>query len=83
LYEDDNPASITKGGLIRLYEFDAKSRNTAQYAYLLDPIAHEPKPKEAFAVNGVSAIQYSKDQLLVVERSTHRNASLHNKSIFV
>jgi hypothetical protein len=71
LYEDDTPASITKGGLIRLYEFDAKSRkNTAQYAYLLDPIAHEPKPKEAFAVNGVSAIQYyGKDQLLVVERS--------------
>jgi hypothetical protein len=71
LYEDDNPVSITKGGLIRLYEFDAKSRkNSAQYAYLLDPIAHEPNPKEAFAVNGVSAIQYySKDQLLVVERS--------------
>jgi hypothetical protein len=71
LYEDDNPASTSKGGIIRLYEFDAKSRkNTAQYAYLLDPIAHEPKPKEAFAVNGVSAIQYySKDQLLVVERS--------------
>jgi hypothetical protein len=48
-----------------------------------DPIAHDPA-KEAFAVNGVSAIQYyGKDQLLVVERSTHRNASLHNKSIFV
>jgi hypothetical protein len=46
-YEDDNPASITKGGLIRLYEFDAKSRkNTAQYAYLLDPVLHEPKPKK-------------------------------------
>jgi hypothetical protein len=71
LYEDDNPANLIKGGLIRLYEFDAKSRkNTAQYAYLLDPIAHEPKPKEAFAVNGVSALQYyGKDQLLVVERS--------------
>jgi hypothetical protein len=71
LYEDDNPASITKGGLIRLYQFNAKSRkNTAQYAYLLDPIAHDPSPKEAFAVNGVSAIQYyGKDQLLVVERS--------------
>jgi hypothetical protein len=71
LFEDDNPASLTKGGLVRLYEFDAKSRkNTAQYAYLLDPIAHEPNPKEAFAVNGISAIQYyGKDQLLVVERS--------------
>jgi hypothetical protein len=71
LYEDDTEASTTKGGLIRLYQFDAKSRkNTAQYAYLLDPIANEPKPKNAFAVNGVSAIQYyGKNQLLVVERS--------------
>jgi hypothetical protein len=71
LYEDDKPASLTKGGLIRIYQFDTKSRkNTAQYAYLIDPIAHEPNPKEAFAVNGVSAIQYyGKDQLLVVERS--------------
>ena len=71
LYEDDTEASTTKGGLIRLYQFDAKSRkNTAQFAYLLDPIANEPKPKNAFAVNGVSAIQYyGKNQLLVVERS--------------
>jgi hypothetical protein len=28
LYEDDNPASITKGGLIRLYEFDANPEKT-------------------------------------------------------
>jgi hypothetical protein len=71
LYEDDSEATTTKGGMIRLFEFDAKSRkNTAQYTYLLDPIAHEPNPKEAFAVNGISAIQYyGKEQLLVVERS--------------
>ena len=71
LYEDDSKASLTKGGLIRLYAFDVKSRkNTAQYGYQLDPIAHEPNPKDGFAVNGVSAIQYyGKDQLLVVERS--------------
>jgi hypothetical protein len=71
LYEDDTEASITKGGMIRLFEFDVRSRkNTAQYGYQLDPIAHEPNPADGFAVNGVSAIQYySKDQLLVVERS--------------
>jgi hypothetical protein len=28
-----------KGGLIRLYEFDVNQKNTAQYAYELDPIA--------------------------------------------
>jgi hypothetical protein len=71
LYEDDAEATTTKGGMIRLFAFDVRSRkNTAQYAYLLDPIAHEPNPPDGFAVNGVSAIQYySKDQLLVVERS--------------
>jgi len=71
LYEDDEQASTTKGGMIRLFAFDVKSRkNTAQYAYLLDPIAHEPNPAAGFAVNGISTIQYyDKNQLLVVERS--------------
>jgi hypothetical protein len=71
LYEDDTQATTTKGGLIRIYQFDASTlKNTAQYAYLLDPIAHEPNPKTAFAVNGVSAIQfYKEDQLLLAERS--------------
>lgn len=71
LFEDGDQANISKGGLIRLYQFNAKTReNTAQYGYQLEPIAHEPNPKGAFAVNGVSAIQYyGKNQLLVVERS--------------
>jgi hypothetical protein len=71
LYEDGTEATTAKGGMIRLFEFDVKSRkNTAQYGYQLDPIAHEPNPADGFAVNGVSAIQYySKDQLLIVERS--------------
>jgi hypothetical protein len=71
LFEDDDRASIDKGAFIRLYQFDAKTKNnTAQYAYKLEPIAHEPIPKDAFAVNGVAAIQYfGKNQLLVVERS--------------
>ncbi|MGO4819387.1 esterase-like activity of phytase family protein [Flavobacterium sp. W22_SRS_FP1] len=71
LYEDDCEATTAKGGMIRLFEFDVNSRkNTAQYAYLLDPIAHEPNPAAGFAVNGISTIQYyAKNQLLVVERS--------------
>jgi hypothetical protein len=71
LYEDDSEATTKKGGIIRLFEFDVKSRkNTAQYGYLLDPIAHEPDPAAGFAVNGISTIQYyDKNQLLVVERS--------------
>jgi hypothetical protein len=71
LFEDGDQASTSKGGLIRFYQFNTKTKkNTAQYAYQLEPIAFEPNPKSAFAVNGVSAIQYyGKNQLLVVERS--------------
>lgn len=71
LFEDDTEPSTTKGGLMRIYQFDVKSKkNTAQYAYLLDAVAHAPKPENGFAINGVSAIQYyDKNQLLVVERS--------------
>ena len=71
LFEDGDQASISKSGLIRLYLFDAKTKeNRAQYGYQLEKIAHEPRPKGAFGVNGVAAIQYySKDQLLVLERS--------------
>lgn len=71
LYEDDNQATTTKGGMIRLFEFDTKSNtNTAQYGYLLDPIAIEPNPHTGFAVNGISSIQYfDHNKLLVVERS--------------
>jgi hypothetical protein len=71
LFEDGNQANTSKGGLIRFYQFDAKTKNnTAQFGYQLEPIALEPNPKGAFAVNGISAIQYyGKNQLLVVERS--------------
>jgi hypothetical protein len=71
LFEDGDQANTSIGGLIRIYQFDAKTnKNIAQFGYKLEPIAIEPNPKEAFAVNGVSAIQsYGKNQLLVLERS--------------
>ncbi|SHG12490.1 Esterase-like activity of phytase [Flavobacterium micromati] len=71
LFEDGSQSSTSYGGLIRFYQFDTKTKkNTAQFGYKLEPIALEPNPKGSFAVNGVSAIQYfSKDQLIVVERS--------------
>jgi len=71
LFQDGNQASTSKGGLIRLYQFNVKTKkNTAQFGYQLEPIALEPNPKGSFAVNGVTAIQYyGKNQLLVVERS--------------
>ncbi|TDE06214.1 esterase-like activity of phytase family protein [Flavobacterium hiemivividum] len=71
LYDDGDKATVEKGALIRFYKFNVKTKkNTAQYTYQLEAIAKAPNPKDGFAVNGVSAIQYySEDQLLVVERS--------------
>ena len=71
LFEDGDQATTGKGGLIRLYQFDVKTKkNITQFGYQLEPIALEPNPKGSFAVNGVSAIQYyGKNQLLVIERS--------------
>lgn len=85
LFEDGDQANTSKGGLIRLYKFDAKTKeNTAQYAYPLEPIALEPNPKGTFAVNGVSAIQYfAKNQLLVVERSYSTGTQACTVKIFL
>ncbi|KIA87520.1 esterase-like activity of phytase family protein [Flavobacterium sp. AED] len=85
LFEDDNQANTSKGALIRLYQFNAKTKkNTNQYAYKLDAIAHEPNPKGAFAINGVSAIQYyGKDQLLVVERSYSTGAQACTVKVYL
>ena len=71
LFEDGDQATTSKGGLIRLYQFNIKTKkNITQFGYQLEPIALEPNPKGSFAVNGVSAIQYyGKNQLLVIERS--------------
>jgi len=47
----------------------ATKKNTAQYAYKLDPVAHSPIPL-TFKINGVSDILWAaKDKLLVMERS--------------
>jgi hypothetical protein len=51
------PAS-QKGGLIRLSMnlMPNPEKTLPNMPILLDPIVHEPKSKEAFAVNGVSAL---------------------------
>ncbi|MFC6268230.1 esterase-like activity of phytase family protein [Frigoriflavimonas asaccharolytica] len=71
LYEDGERATTNAGGILRIFEFDTKTKqNTNQYFYPIDAIAKEPNPKEGFSVNGVSAIlMYEKDKFLTVERS--------------
>jgi hypothetical protein len=65
------------------FAFDAKAVKTSA-GYLLDPIAHEPNPRTAFAVNGISAIQYyENNHLLIVERPTLLKQACTIKYIYV
>jgi hypothetical protein len=72
MYEDGPRADVTKtNSWIRVFQFDMLSKkNTAQYAYLLEPIAYPANPIGEFKVNGVTEIlSLSKTKLLTVERS--------------
>ncbi len=71
LYQDGPQADTQDvNPMIRILKFDADTKkNTAQYAYKLDPVAHAPLPL-TFKINGVSDILWAgKDKLLVMERS--------------
>jgi hypothetical protein len=72
LYED-GPRAETKPGpaWVRIYRFRvATKKNTAQYAYLLDPVAYPSTPADAFKVNGIPDIlDAGNNRLLVLERS--------------
>ena len=48
----------------------ASKKNTAQYAYKLDPVAYPATPENAFKINGIPDIlSVDEDHLLVLERS--------------
>lgn len=85
LFEDGPQSNLNTGGLIRLYQFDTqKNQNIAQFGYRLEPIAKAPSPAGAFAVNGISAIQYyGRNQLLVVERSYSTGTQACTVKIFL
>jgi len=71
-YEDGPQAALTANNAwVRIYSFNTKDgKNSAQYAYKLDPVVYAPNPAGSFMVNGVPDILYvGKDQLLVMERS--------------
>lgn len=72
LYEDGPRADLTPNkAWIRIYQYDLKSnKNTAQYAYLLDPVAYPATPATAFKINGVPDIYaIGNNKLLIMERS--------------
>lgn len=72
LYEDGPRADLKEDkAYIRLFKFDLKSRkNTAQYAYLLEPIPYAPVSADGEKMNGVSDIlSVNNHQFLITERS--------------
>lgn len=72
LYQDGPRADIEESrALVRFYRYDVASRkNTAQFAYDLEPVAHSPILPTAFRVNGITDIlEAGNNQFLVVERS--------------
>lgn len=71
-YEDGpRAATIPNEAWIRIYQFDvAGKKNTAQYAYKLDPIAYPASPANAFKINGIPDIlSVGNQKLIVLERS--------------
>ena len=72
LYEDGPRADVTdNNAFIRIFKFNmADKKNTAQYAYKLEPVAHAAESDDAFKINGIPDILWlGNDQLLVIERS--------------
>lgn len=72
LYEDGPRAdTMPNKAWIRIFRFDARTKkNTAQYAYQLDPVAYPANPSTAFKINGVPDIlDAGNGKLIVLERS--------------
>jgi hypothetical protein len=72
LYEDGPRADLVDNNAwVRFYKFDiASKKNTAQYAYKLDPVAYPATPADAFKVNGIPDIlSIGNGEFLVMERS--------------
>ncbi len=72
LYQDGPRADVAPNkAYTRFVKYDAHTkRPIAQYAYLLEPVAHEPVPADAFRVNGISEIlAIDNNKFLVMERS--------------
>jgi hypothetical protein len=71
LYQDGDRAGLKDSGIIRILNFDIKTkRTTAQYAYQIDPVAFPPFPANGFKVNGIPDILHLEgNKFLIIERS--------------
>ena len=72
LYEDGPRADVIENNAyIRILKFDAATKkNTAQYAYKLDPVAYAANPANSFKINGMPDIlSLGNNKFLIIERS--------------
>lgn len=86
LYEDGPVATATYAGApVRITKFDTKTRRAvAQYAYLLDAVANEPKPSTGFFINGLDEIlSLGNNRFLFIERSFSMGVLQNTIKIFL
>lgn len=72
LYEDGARVGLKENkSPLRILEFDeASGKNTAQYAYIPEPVAYPANPETEYKINGIPEILWiGKNKILVVERS--------------
>ena len=72
LYQDGPPAGTgDSAGIVRIIKFDMNTKKpVAQFAYVIDPVAHPAITPSSFKINGISDIlSFDKNKLLVIERS--------------
>jgi len=71
--DQDGPPAGTgdSAGIVRIIKFDMNTKKpVAQFAYVIDPVAHPAITPSSFKINGISDIlSFDKNKLLVIERS--------------
>ncbi|GAB2839965.1 esterase-like activity of phytase family protein [Ferruginibacter profundus] len=86
LYEDGPRADVTDNNTyIRILKFDvATKKNTAQYAYKLEPVAYAANPATGFKINGVPDIlNIGNNKFLVIERSFSTGRAACTIKVFI
>jgi hypothetical protein len=86
LYQDGPEADLMKNkAFVRIYKIDLESKkNTAQYAYELEPIAFPPTQSGGSKNNGIPDIlSIGNNQLLVTERSFGKGRIGANIKVFL
>lgn len=86
LYQDGPRAALIRNkAMVRIYKFDLKSKkNTAQYAYELEPVALPTLKKDGEFNNGIPDILWlGNNKLLVTERSYSEGQKSVNIKVFL